>query len=992
MGDFNADGKDDIAFFANNGDVTFWNSTGTGFIYGGYFPTPFTTAEGWFDHPERRATGNFDGEGGTDIVFFKTDGHVVVWGGGANGFSQLSHTDVGLDSDGGWFGHWGRRLVGRFNDDHPGDDLAFFSNGGAVHLWASTADGFTYKGATETGLTLEAGWFSAPGRRLVGDFNVDGLSDFAVFGGDGSIGIWLSTGEGFAYAGSTTTPHGGAVWFSAPEQRLTGQFSGDARSDVLFFDESIHIWRAGHLLLEPAIQSGANGIVPLHMQESFGNEEVIQQLPRIFHSFINGSDRFYTDPVLFPQEQKGRYFISTLGSAGAAGLADNEIRTGDFPEPGRGEQQKLEFDERSFLHTTDPALLTAVSDGPSKVVVTWQHDRRIGRQDPVLGVYGIPSTVSAPATYEVHRYVGSVNMDTANWWEQVPFVLLQSSIPDAPESLIFEDTAPPSVGTTVCYQVKTSQAGLTRPYSHPACVTHTGNVAPLFRLNAATANVQGVGAVTSHLHWDRLACPYTDDATGVVTRYAVTADVSLALRVPPTFNPANYAFKLVRYALTGFGTFGRLQDDTPLAVDSAQLASGILRLHVEDRAFLTCRMRHVSNGWEAIIYKVEITIPLWDGTDVVMGRFPADPEYLSSRFHNRIGDRFWSGDNTNPASSHWRNQMGLVVGEAQAQGYNTIFLDEFRPEKPCIHSPKGANHEAPSMEYEPFCQGLGQPGGQDAWAQALKTFGEGLQASYPTMRFMGNAVEAEVPGDAVSARSSRGIDTALSGTHGGMFEGCFWEGEHQPTGSYWRAHLDELTDQHQRAKSVLCFPAVHAMFDVAIGAKFRLFTLASFLLAYEPQGERMWFGLWDFNPTWAQPAVGPRHYLNAFPEYGLNLGSPSGPHVAVAGQSEFVRMRSFERGLVYVNATESAALISLPANRPLMKLGLSRIEVGPKCLAGGICAGDGSCYFKPEGSFCDHSPSWSNGRALFEDVGAQMLIPPGTGVLLFDKAHFTRVD
>ncbi|MFP2962959.1 hypothetical protein ACLEPN_35615 [Myxococcus sp. 1LA] len=989
VGDFNADGKDDIAFFANNGDVTFWNSTGTGFIHGGFVPTPFTMADGWFDHPERRATGNFDADGGTDIAYFKTNGHVVVWGFGENGFSQLSDTDVGLNSDGGWFGHWGRRLVGRFNDEHPGDDLAFFSNGGGVELWASSATGFTYKGTTETGLTLEDGWFSAPGRRLVGDFNGDDLSDFAVIGGDGSIGVWVSTGTGFAYAGSTTTPHGGAAWFSAPEQRLTGQFSGDSRSDVLFFDESIHVWRAGHLLLEPEIQSGTNGIIPLHMQESYGNQEVIEQLPRIFRSFINGSDQIYTDPVLFPQEQKGRYFISTLGSAGADGLADNEIRTGDFPESGRSEQQKLEFDERSFLHTTNPALLRAVSDGASKIVVTWQHDRRIGRQDPVLRIYGIPSTVSQPATYEVHRYVGAVDMSSANWWEQVPFILWQSGIPDSPGSLLVEDNTPPPVGTTVCYQVKTAQAGLARPYSLPVCITHSGDPAPRFRLVAANADVQGGTAVTSHPHWSRLACPYTDPDG--VARYAVNADVSVTLRVAPTFNPTNYSFKLVRHALINFGVFGQISDDTPLTVDASQVASGILRLHVEDREFLTCPMRHVPNGKEAIVYQVEAALHV-AGTQLPMGRFPSASEYLSTRFHNRIGDRFWNGDNTNPASSHWRSQMGLVVGEAQTQGYNTIFLDEFRPEKPCINSPKGANHEAPSVEYERFCQNLSQPNAEDAWAQELKQFGLNLRANYPSMRFIGNAIEVETPGDPVSARSSRGIDTALSGTHGGMFEGCFWSANDQPLGSLWRAHLDELTDQHQRGKSVMCFPAIHNMYDLEISPRFRLFTLASFLLAYEPLGERMWFGLWDFNPTWAQPVGGPRNYLNAFPEYAMGLGAPSGPHASVTGHSEFVRMRAFENGVVYVNASDAAALISLPSNRPLMKLGLSRIQVGPRCLANNVCAGVGVCAGRKEGEFCDLAPAWSNGRVLFEDVGAQTLIPSGTGVLLFDKAHFTRVD
>ncbi|AKQ66006.1 fibronectin type III domain protein [Myxococcus hansupus] len=989
VGDFNADGKDDIAFFANNGDVTIWKSTGNGFVHGGVFPTPFTFADGWFDHPERRATGNFDADGGTDIVYFDADGNVRVWGFGPDGFSQRSETDVALDVDAGWFGHWGRRLVGRFHDEHPGDDIAFFSNDGVVQLWASTAIGFQYVGETETGLTLESGWFSAPGRRLVGDFNGDGLSDFAAFDGSGSIGVWLGTGRGFAYAGSTKSPHGGATWFSAPEQRLAGQFSGDDRTDLAFIDESIHLWRAGHLLLDAPIRSGTQGIVPLHMQESYSNEDVILHMPRIFRSFINGSSASYTDPLIYPQEQKGRYFISTLGSAGAVNAADNEIRTGDFPGTGREEPQKLEFDERSFLHTTDPALLMAVSDGASKIVVTWQHDRRIGRQDPVLGVYGIPSTASAPATYEVHRYVGAVDMSTADWWELVPFSLWQSGIADAPESLLVEDNAPPSVGSTVCYQVKTSQAGLARPYSLPACITHTGSASPTFRLVAANTEVQGGTAVTSHPHWSRLSCPYTDSEG--LARYAVTADVSVALRVPSTFNPASYTFKLVRYGLINYQIFGRISDDTTLSVDGSQLASGILRLHAEDREFLTCPMRHVPNGKEAIIYRVEATRHVL-GTEIPAGWFPSISEYLSTRFHNRIGDRFWNGDNTNPASSHWQSQMSLVVEEAEVQGYNTIFLDEFRPEKPCINSPKGANHEAPAVEYERFCQNLGQPNAEDAWSLALEKFGLGLQTRHPNMRFIGNAIVHEAPEDPVSARISRGIDTALSEIHGGMFEGCFWSGPEQPLGSTWRAHLDEVADQHQRGKSVLCFPAIHNMYDLEISEKFRLFSLASFLLAYEPLGERMWLGLWDFNPTWAQPVGGPRNYLNEFPEYALRLGDALGPHVAVAGHSEFVRMRSFEHGVVYVNAADTPALISLPNNRVLMKLGLSRIEVGPRCLANNICAGAGSCFGRNEGEFCDHAPAWSNGRVLFEEAASQTLIPPGAGVLLFDKEHFSRVD
>ena len=71
-GDFNGDGKTDILWRSSTGDVSIWLMNGTQILSGpdlGNVPTTWTIAE----------TGDFNGDGKSDILWRGPNGDVAIW-------------------------------------------------------------------------------------------------------------------------------------------------------------------------------------------------------------------------------------------------------------------------------------------------------------------------------------------------------------------------------------------------------------------------------------------------------------------------------------------------------------------------------------------------------------------------------------------------------------------------------------------------------------------------------------------------------------------------------------------------------------------------------------------------------------------------------------------------------------------------------------------------------------------------------------------------
>ncbi len=218
-GDFNGDGKTDITALYDYGNHNcrwhVWLSDGTKFnISNG--------SNGWWMNSgsytatavAQAVSGDFNCDGKTDIAALYNYGGTAsrwhVW------LSDGTKFNISNGSNGWWKVDSGydaskvvRAVSGDFNKDGKGDIAALYNYGsGKVrwHVWTSTGSSFTYSGSS--------GWwavdnYTATGIKdaVPGDFNADGRADIAVLynygGGKSRWHVWLSSGSSFLYQGSS---------------------------------------------------------------------------------------------------------------------------------------------------------------------------------------------------------------------------------------------------------------------------------------------------------------------------------------------------------------------------------------------------------------------------------------------------------------------------------------------------------------------------------------------------------------------------------------------------------------------------------------------------------------------------------------------------------------------------------------------------------------------------------------------------------------------
>jgi WD40 repeat protein len=181
-GDFNGDGKTDILWRDNNsGNVAIWEMNGTQLATAtlvGSGPVPLNC--------QIVGTGDFNGDGKTDILWRDNGGNVAIWE--MNG-TQLA--TAALAGPGPVPLNWQIVGTGDFNGDGKTDILWRDSNSGDVVIWEMNGTQLVDAGLVGSGpMPLS---FHVAG---VGDFDGDGKADVLWRGDDGTVEIWDMNGLG----------------------------------------------------------------------------------------------------------------------------------------------------------------------------------------------------------------------------------------------------------------------------------------------------------------------------------------------------------------------------------------------------------------------------------------------------------------------------------------------------------------------------------------------------------------------------------------------------------------------------------------------------------------------------------------------------------------------------------------------------------------------------------------------------------------------------
>ncbi|MGN6057153.1 MAG: FG-GAP-like repeat-containing protein [Sphingomicrobium sp.] len=182
-GDFNGDGHSDILWRNSSGTVTDWLGTANGDFTANWASFATSVPNAW----QIVGTGDFNGDGRDDILWRNTTTGTI--------------TDFLANETGGFTDNYANAAVqvptawsvigtGDFNGDGLTDIL--WRNGTTVTDWLGTATGGFTANWNNFHTSVPTSWNVAQ----TGDFNGDGIDDLLWRGSDGSITDWLGTTAG----------------------------------------------------------------------------------------------------------------------------------------------------------------------------------------------------------------------------------------------------------------------------------------------------------------------------------------------------------------------------------------------------------------------------------------------------------------------------------------------------------------------------------------------------------------------------------------------------------------------------------------------------------------------------------------------------------------------------------------------------------------------------------------------------------------------------
>ena len=183
VGDFNGDGRDDLIWRNDNGTFTTWLAQPNGGFVSNdansitVLPTNWQVAD----------TGDFNGDGRDDIIWRRDDGAFTTWLAQPNGgfVSNDANSWTVLPTN------WHVEGTGDFNGDGS-DDIVWRRDDGAFTTWLSQANGAFVSNDANSWTILPTNWQVVE----IGDYNGDGRDDILWRRDDGAFTSWLAQGNG----------------------------------------------------------------------------------------------------------------------------------------------------------------------------------------------------------------------------------------------------------------------------------------------------------------------------------------------------------------------------------------------------------------------------------------------------------------------------------------------------------------------------------------------------------------------------------------------------------------------------------------------------------------------------------------------------------------------------------------------------------------------------------------------------------------------------